>query len=248
MSESESHPQTARKSSEKGADAIVLSGDLGIRDAADVRQRLLQAVSDDGPVRVDLSDVTALDTSIVQLLVATKRSADLRGCAFDIDGGGASPLPDLMAALGMASDELGLESDRLRVERASQDRAQDTGDGNAEPETATNQENSENLFWLGEEELARLRPFFPPRSGKPRGDDRRVLSGIIHVKRNGLRWQDAPRDYGPYKTLYTRWKRWKDKGVFTRMLANLDIASDEPAGATVDLSWLQALNASPTST
>jgi transposase len=44
--------------------------------------------------------------------------------------------------------------------------------------------------------------------GRPRVDDQRVLSGIIFVNRNGLRWRDAPKDYGPVKTLHNRWKRW----------------------------------------
>lgn len=66
-----------------------------------------------------------------------------------------------------------------------------------------------NLFWLTEEQMARLRPFFPKSHGKPRIDDRRVLSGIIFINRNGLRWCDAPKEYGPPKTLYNRWKRWK---------------------------------------
>ncbi len=55
--------------------------------------------------------------------------------------------------------------------------------------------------------MARLEPFFPKSHGKPRVDDRRVLSGIIFINRNGLRWRDAPVEYGPHKTLYSRWKR-----------------------------------------
>ena len=68
-----------------------------------------------------------------------------------------------------------------------------------------------NLFWLTDEQMGRLRPFFPKSHGKPRVDDRRVLSGIIFINRNGLRWCDAPREYGPPKTLYNRWKQWEDK-------------------------------------
>ena len=49
--------------------------------------------------------------------------------------------------------------------------------------------------------------FFPKSHGKPRVDDRRVLSGIIFINRNGLRWRDVPAAYGPHKTLYNRWKR-----------------------------------------
>ena len=60
-----------------------------------------------------------------------------------------------------------------------------------------------NLFWLTDEQIARLRPFFPKSHGKPRVDDLRVLSGIIFINRNGLRWCDAPREYGPAKTSTT---------------------------------------------
>jgi transposase len=48
-----------------------------------------------------------------------------------------------------------------------------------------------NLFWLTDAQMARLQPFFPKSHGKPRVDDRRVLSGIIFINRNGLRWCDA---------------------------------------------------------
>lgn len=51
-----------------------------------------------------------------------------------------------------------------------------------------------NLFWLTEEQMARLQPYFPKSHGRQRVDDRRVLSGIIFVNRNGLRWCDAPRN------------------------------------------------------
>ena len=67
-----------------------------------------------------------------------------------------------------------------------------------------------DLFWLSAAQMARLEPYFPKSYGKPRVDDRRVLSGIILINRNGLRWRDAPREYGSHKTLYNRWKRWSD--------------------------------------
>jgi len=65
-----------------------------------------------------------------------------------------------------------------------------------------------NLFWLIAGQMARLEPYFSKSHGKPRVDDRRVLSGIIFINRNGLRWSDAPKEYGPHKTLYNRWIRW----------------------------------------
>ncbi len=57
-----------------------------------------------------------------------------------------------------------------------------------------------DLYWLSDEQMAKLSPFFPKSHGKLRVDDRRVLSGIIFINRNGLRWRDAPKEYGPHKT------------------------------------------------
>ena len=56
-------------------------------------------------------------------------------------------------------------------------------------------------FWLTDAQMELLGPFFPRSRGKPRVDDLRVLSGIIFMQRNGLMWKDAPREYGPHKTL-----------------------------------------------
>lgn len=78
-----------------------------------------------------------------------------------------------------------------------------------------------DLFWLTDERMAKLSPFFPKSLGEPRVDDRRVLSGSIFINRNGLRWRDAPAEYGPPKTLYSRWKRWSGNGIFARMLLEL---------------------------
>jgi len=78
-----------------------------------------------------------------------------------------------------------------------------------------------DLFWLTAEQIALLAPFSPKPHGKPRADDRWVLNGIICINRNGLRWRDAPKECGPHKTLYSRWKRWSEKGIFARMMAGL---------------------------
>ena len=61
-----------------------------------------------------------------------------------------------------------------------------------------------NLFWLTEAQMARFKPFCPMSHGKPRVEDRRVLSGIIFINRNGSRWCDAPNECGPAKTLLNR--------------------------------------------
>ena len=97
-----------------------------------------------------------------------------------------------------------------------------------------------DLFWLTDEQIERLRPFFPKSHGRPRVDDRRVLSGIVFVNRDGLRWRDAPSAYGPHKTLYNRWKRWGEAGVFTRMMEGLAAAGAEPKTVMIDATYLKA--------
>ncbi|MEQ9636145.1 MAG: transposase, partial [Devosia marina] len=65
-----------------------------------------------------------------------------------------------------------------------------------------------DLLMLTLKQMRRIEPFFPLSHGVPRVDDRRVLSGILFVIRNGLRWRDAPAGYGPHKTIYNRFIRW----------------------------------------
>ncbi len=97
-----------------------------------------------------------------------------------------------------------------------------------------------DLYWLTDEQMERLRPFFPKSHGRPRVDDRRVLSGIIFVNRNGLRWRDAPKDYGPAKTLYNRWTRWGEAGVFVRMMEGLAAVGADPRTVMIDATYLKA--------
>ena len=97
-----------------------------------------------------------------------------------------------------------------------------------------------NLFWLTEAQMDRLRPFFPKSHGRPRVDDRRVLSGIIFINRNGLRWCDAPAVYGPPKTLYNRWKRWCGMGVFARIMEGLASEAAEQKTVMIDATYLKA--------
>lgn len=95
-------------------------------------------------------------------------------------------------------------------------------------------------YWLTDEQMARLEPYFPKSHGRPRVDDRRVLSGIIFVNRNGLRWRDAPKQYGPSKTLYNRWKRWGEKGVFIAMMDGLFTKGAERKTIMIDATYLKA--------
>jgi transposase len=84
-----------------------------------------------------------------------------------------------------------------------------------------------NLFWFNDEQWAKIVPHLPSNQpGPKRKDDRRILSGIMHVLKVGCRWRDCPKEYGPHKTLYNRFIRWSRLGVFDRIFAAL--ASEEP--------------------
>ena len=79
----------------------------------------------------------------------------------------------------------------------------------------------DELPLLSDAQMRRIEPYFPLSHGVPRVDDRRVLSGIVFVIRNGLRWRDAPGGYGPHKTIYNRFIRWSRMGVFNRIFVEL---------------------------
>ncbi|WP_163271882.1 IS5 family transposase [Chelativorans alearense] len=97
-----------------------------------------------------------------------------------------------------------------------------------------------DLFLLSERQMARISPHFPLSHGVPRVDDRRVVSGIVYVIRNGLQWKDAPAGYGPHKTLYNRFIRWSRMGVFDRIFAGLAGEGPKPERIMIDATHLKA--------
>lgn len=79
-----------------------------------------------------------------------------------------------------------------------------------------------NLYWLSDEQWAKIEPHLPTDvRGKERVDDRRVISGIIHVLKSGCRWCDCPPEYGPYTTIYNRFTRWAQRGVWENLFREL---------------------------
>ena len=66
--------------------------------------------------------------------------------------------------------------------------------------------------WSSEAQMRRISPYFPLSRGMPRVDDRRMISGIIFIICNGIRWRDVPAEYGPHKTIYNRFIRWRRMG------------------------------------
>jgi transposase len=98
------------------------------------------------------------------------------------------------------------------------------------------------FFWFSDAQWARIEPLLPTDTrGKERVDDRRVLSGIVHVLQSGGRWSDAPREvYGPKKTLYNRFVRWAERGIWTRIFSALAGGDDCSDRLFIDSSCIKA--------
>ena len=78
------------------------------------------------------------------------------------------------------------------------------------------------LFWLSDEAWAAIEPHLPQNQpGARRVNDRRVISGIIHMLKCGGRWVACRVEYGPATTVYNRWNRWSRRGIWARILAAL---------------------------
>ena len=77
---------------------------------------------------------------------------------------------------------------------------------------------SSELFWFSDEQWAKVEPHLPKiQPGPERHDDRRILSGIMHVLKVGCRWKDCPSKYGPHKTIYNRFNRWSERGIWQKI-------------------------------
>lgn len=98
-----------------------------------------------------------------------------------------------------------------------------------------------DIYFLTAGQMDRISVHFPRSHGKPRVDDRKVVSGIVYVIRNGLQWKDVPAHYGPHKTLYNRFVRWSRRGIFEKIFADLAGTDYVPGGtAMIDSTHLKA--------
>lgn len=96
-------------------------------------------------------------------------------------------------------------------------------------------------FWLSNEAWAALEPHLPKNQpGARRVDDRRVISGILHILKTGGRWRDVPPEYGPAKTIYNRYARWARRGVWQRIFAKVAAAGPTPDELMLDSSHVKA--------
>ena len=96
------------------------------------------------------------------------------------------------------------------------------------------------LYWLSVREWKRIEPLLPRgRRGAHRVDDRRVISGVMHMLRSGARWRDCPTDYGPYTTIYNRFNRWSKQGIWEAIFYTLTGSSGVVSSAAVDTTHIK---------
>ena len=98
-----------------------------------------------------------------------------------------------------------------------------------------------DLFWITDEQWAMIEPFMPQNQpGAHRQDDRRIVSGIVHVLRSGCRRRDCPAEYGPPTTVYNRFNRWSRRGFWRAMLATLAERGWIAETASLDSTYVRA--------
>jgi transposase len=98
-----------------------------------------------------------------------------------------------------------------------------------------------NLFWLNDEQWAKIERKVPMnRPGRKPQNNRRILSGILHVLRSGCRWQDCPPEYGPPTTIYNRFNRWSKRGIWQKIFETVAGAPDPVDEAALDSTHVKA--------
>ena len=98
-----------------------------------------------------------------------------------------------------------------------------------------------NLFWLDDHQWQQIEPHLPTDvRGKERADDRRVISGILHVLRSGCRWQDCPPEYGPHTTIYNRFARWARRGIWEKLFRELAVRGRSTETQMIDSTHIKA--------
>jgi transposase len=71
-------------------------------------------------------------------------------------------------------------------------------------------------------------------------DDRRLISGIVHVLKSGCCWQDRPAVYGPPTSICNRFNRWSRRGLWRRIFEELVARAESPGDLSIDSSAMRA--------
>lgn len=97
------------------------------------------------------------------------------------------------------------------------------------------------LFWLSDKQWAAIEPHLPKNQpGARRVDDRRVISGILHVLKTGCRWIDTPPAYGPPTTICNRFHRWSHRRFWVKLMEALAATAAVTTITSIDSTYIKA--------
>jgi len=84
---------------------------------------------------------------------------------------------------------------------------------------------------LTNEQWARISPLLPaqkPAIGRPMLDHRRIVGGMLWVAGTGAHWRELPLEFGPWQTVYSRYRRWRTAGIWQRIIDAFRRPPDSP--------------------
>jgi len=79
-------------------------------------------------------------------------------------------------------------------------------------------------LFLKEHQWQRIESILPGKEGDPgrsASDNRRFIEAVLYIARTGIPWRDLPVEFGPWNSVYRRFCRWSDKGIWERVFAEL---------------------------
>jgi transposase len=82
-------------------------------------------------------------------------------------------------------------------------------------------------YELTEEQWERVKDLIHrSKMGRPPKDNRLMVNGMLWMARSGAGWEDLPERYGPWKTVYSRFCKWRPDGTFLRIFQAVGEDSD----------------------
>ena len=85
-------------------------------------------------------------------------------------------------------------------------------------------------YEISEGEWERIKDLLPPertgKPGRPSGDNKKALNGILWIARSGAGWRDMPDRYGSWSTVYDRFAKWTELGIIETIFETLTIDAD----------------------
>lgn len=97
-------------------------------------------------------------------------------------------------------------------------------------------------YELTDQEWEQIVPLLPSNKGgrgRPPKDNRQMLNSMVWLARSGAPWRDLPERYGPWESVYSRFRKWIDDGVLDNIFRVLSLES-ELYELSIDASIVQA--------